>query len=136
MINQRSQILNRNIQEFGCLFLCYLELARRRLGLKLNEHVANIFYDFFVKSEAITPRCRVNRPDAIFVALGAELNGWIRREAVEYMPRMYDEAEVQEWHNARTGHTHFILPDYDPLGSSVTVKEGKMISKIIVRFAK
>jgi hypothetical protein len=134
LINQRSPILNKHIQDFGCLFLCYLEIARQRIDAKWTDEIINILYQHFVASGSITARCSVNRPDSILVGLGVKLKGWIRRESVEYITRM-DEEYIQEWHNPRTGLTHFVLPDYDPLGDSITVKEGKMISKIVVRFA-
>jgi hypothetical protein len=31
---------------------------------------------------------------------------------------------VQEWYNDRTRYNHFLLPDFDSLRSSITVKEG------------
>ena len=132
LIDQRSIILNDAIRKYGCLLLCYVELAQRITNQKYNDHTAVVLYHHFVERGYIKDDCTVLKPDMIMQSLGVNLNGWIRRESKSYEVKR-SEYEIQEWSNARTGNTHFVLPDYDPLVDSVTVKEGKISSKIIVR---
>jgi hypothetical protein len=62
----------------------------------------------------------------------------VRKENAAYL-RAADEFEVQRWEweeEKTTGkmvHSHFVRPGFDPYGESLTVKNGKMISKRIFR---
>lgn len=134
MVSQRDNHLLPSITQYGCLLLCYLEIVQNYTTQRFNAWTVNNLYTAFLHNEWITDRCRVVQPDKLLQSLGMQLSGWIRHEPVEYSPRA-DEIEIQQWHNARTNHTHFVLIDYDPLGDSVTVREGRMTRKTIVRLA-
>lgn len=135
MILQTDYRLFPSIQEEGCLCLDYLYIASQIKGLTWSAEQINLAYLAFVYEKWMQHNCRVLQPDKIMGSLGVLLDGWIRHEKDTYTRRS-TEIEIEKWFNSRTGHTHFIVGDpwrWDSLGESVTVREGVLQSKIIIR---
>jgi len=115
--------------------MSYLKIASELRGHVWTPEQVNIAYDAFVGREFMEENCRVLKPDHILRVLSVDLDGWIRHEGPNYV-RKLNEIEIEKWHNPRTKHTHFIVGSpfrWDPLGDSVTVREGELVGKIVVR---
>lgn len=82
-------------------------------------------YGYFRKNNIIGDDCEILRPDMICKHYGVNVT-------VEKTKVWPDNAlfVIGKYHNKRTGYSHFVLMKgpqeikYDPLGDSVTVKEG------------
>jgi len=135
MILQEDQKIFPQIQKEGCLFLSYLKLAELN-SIEWTPELINLAYIAAVDQGWIESNCRILNPDKMLTFLGLNLSGWIRHEPVTYLRRV-DEIEIEEWHNPRTDLNHSILGSpfrWDPLGNSITVAQGKLVRKTIVRF--
>ena len=138
MVLQTDKKLFPAIYEEGCLFLDYLYIASKIIGHTWTPEQVNLAYLAFVYEKWMQANCRILQPDKILGLLGVELDGWIRHEKETY-ERKSNEIEIEKWFNSRTGHTHFIVGDpyrWDSLGESVTVREGTLQSKVVVRLPK
>ena len=82
-------------------------------------------YDYFRKNNIIGDDCEILQPDKICKHYGVNVT-------VEKTKNWPNNAlfVIGKYHNKRTGYSHFVLMKgpqeikYDPLGDSVTVKEG------------
>lgn len=86
-------------------------------------------YDYFKKNNIIGDDCEILQPDKICERYGINVT-------VEKTNKWPSNAlfVIGKWYNKRTGYSHFTLMkgprevEYDPLGDSVTVKEGDIES--------
>lgn len=86
-------------------------------------------YDYFREHSIIGDDCEILQPDKICKRYGINV-------VVEKTKNWPNNAlfVIGKWHNKRTGYSHFVLMkgprevEYDPLGDSVTVKEGDIES--------
>ena len=132
---QTDRRLLKPIQEYGCLFLSYLRVTSIVQWHEWTPYQINLAYWAAVHNKWIQDNCRVIQPDRILESLGVQLDGWVRHENPDYRPQSR-EIQIEQWHNTRTDHTHFILGEpyrWDSLGDSVTVQEGSIQRKIIIR---
>lgn len=92
------------------------------------ERIAND-YDYLREHNIIGNDCEILQPAAICERYGINVT-------VEKTKNWPNNAlfVIGKWHNKRTGYSHFVLMkgprdvEYDPLGDSVTVKEGDIES--------
>ena len=120
--------------ENACYQLCLTRIAERVLGLPIDDYKVFVWG---VTSGVIGEDCYIFYAARLLEHL--TVDKWeVRKERPEYKCKE-NEFEIQrwEWEEVITGktivHSHFILPDYDPLEPSETVKNGKMVSKRICR---
>ena len=122
--------------EGGCYFLSIVHLA---------EHVTSKYIDAFavfllaMGNGMVKDDCFVADPGAVLSFLTQEV--WsASKEAAGYQCKP-GELEVlrYEWQEVSTLHGHFVAGngwgavEYDPYGTSLTVANGKMVSKRIFR---
>lgn len=115
--------------EDGCYLFCIL----KRFG---KDEEALRLYPVLVKERLIRSDCFVL--DAARVAEKISGEKW----EVVHAPASYvcgpDEWEVQRWEREAVGkvYSHFTLPDWDPLGSSMTRTLGRLVSKRVFKRRK
>lgn len=111
---------NPYIKDSGCYFLSLLQAIDRR------EEEVNKCYDLAVDRKYITYDCFVNQPTRLLY----DLTG---KNYILIVSKSFDNIAdiiIAKWYNQRTNYSHFVLMDkdnkvlWDPLGESVTVKEG------------
>jgi hypothetical protein len=84
-----------------------------------------------LKKGYIDKECTVLNPSGIALLLSNEKYEVTK---VKTLPKLNDgDWYVERWHNKSTGFNHFKLPDCDTLESSVTVKEGSIVSYRLFR---
>lgn len=111
----------------GCYFLSILHACN-----VTDERIISI-YDHCVKNGWMLEDCYIENPEAIVKFL-------LRKEVICYKSDK-DETDalfrVARYYNDRTGYSHFVLVTdngiWDPRGSSVTVKEGRIVDYRIFR---
>ena len=88
-------------------------------------------YKKLLKKGYIDKECTVLNPSGIALLLSNEKYEVTK---VKTLPKLNDgDWYIECWYNKRTGFTHFKLPDCDTLESSVTVKEGSIVSYRLFR---
>lgn len=118
--------------QWGCYYLCLLHLVGRdgdAIGLYYNAHSAG----------AIDDECWVANP-ATVLSLAAGGTWEVRHETSTYIP-VRGEKEILRFERKTSAGLigHFVVGDgkghvlWDPKADSVTVREGKLVSKRIVR---
>lgn len=127
---QTDPALLKHIQREGCLFLCYLYHASDIVGHTWTPQQVNLAYHAFVRNKWMKENCLIQRPDDILVSLAVPVLRWVRHESPDYVPRQ-DEREILEY--ITLDHTHWIVPGWDPLGDSNTVRTGRLNRKVIIR---
>lgn len=125
------------IGEAGCYFLCQVIVASRILCKQLD--ILNSFYDsvaarlvHYDDHNTNDPRnCEVQDSKRLMEFLTG-LNIEYRNVGTGYKPTD-DEWVIDEyrWKDKSVERTHFVLPDYDPLGESNTRKNGTLHSRRI-----
>jgi len=115
--------------KFGCYLLCLLKLAERILGKTLN---AEIIYGEMLSRGFMDSECFLFRPDLILSALTGR-KYTVRKEAADYVLKPGEEEVLRYELKTDSMNTlaHFVLPDYDPYGQSVTRTRGFLASKRI-----
>jgi hypothetical protein len=112
----------------GCYFLCLVKLAEDITGTRID---AIPVYLEAVERQFMDTDCYLVRPDRIMELMTG------RQWTVRKVDRKYQiqgkELEVLRYERTvgRTTIGHFVLPDYDPLGTSLTVQNGYLVSKRI-----
>lgn len=122
MIQSIAKLLGEN----GCYFFCIL----KRFG---REYDALKLYEDFLKKGYLEKDCYLVRPDLIAEAVSGQK--WtVRKESKDYVCKP-GEWEVQRWERKTPGliYNHFVLPDWDPLGTSMTRVSGVLESKRIFK---
>ena len=109
-----------NIGKFGCGFLCICHM----MGISDSELL--FYYRQCIKKGLIDEECYVKDWGKLATFLcptwhsfRCEKSNLKDKKAVFYL---------EYWYNPRTKLHHFKLSDWDPLGQSVTVKEGMIES--------
>ena len=117
------------IGNFGCyLISIYKAILNTSSDACILARIAND-YDYFKEHNIIGDDCEILQPDKICERYGINVT-------VEKTKNWPSNAlfVIGKWHNKRTGYSHFTLMkgpkevEYDPLGDSVTVKEGDIES--------
>lgn len=118
------------IGRYGCYLLCLLRVANK-------EDQVHQFYKLYNKLGYIDEECTILRPDLIIQDLlhkkvkvskhpGAARSEWLS-DKKKYIV-------VNRWYNPDTGKAHFALPNWDPYGDSVTIKNGMIESVRLYEF--
>jgi hypothetical protein len=127
MTEYRQKIME-TIGRDGCYFLCLVKLAENITGTRID---AIPVYLEAVERQFMDSDCYLVRPDRIMELMTG------RQWTVRKVDRKYQiqgkELEVLRYERTvgRTTIGHFVLPDYDPLGTSLTVQNGYLVSKRI-----
>jgi hypothetical protein len=127
MIEYRQKIME-TIGREGCYFLCLVRIAEQLSGTRIDaipvylESVERLFMD---------ADCFLTHPDRVLELMTG------RRWTVRKVDKRYQvsgsEIEVLRYERTEGRRTlaHFVLPDYDPMGISLTVQNGYLVSKRI-----
>jgi hypothetical protein len=116
------QKIAKTIGENGCYYLCILKLFGKEMdALKLFEP--------FVQAKLMDRECYVLAPDKMATTLSKEK--WtITKAPADYTPEP-GELVVERYEHGK--YSHFVLPNWDPLGDSNTRLKGKLVSKRVFR---
>lgn len=108
------------IGKYGCGFLCVCHA----MGVQESELLT--IFRLCVKNNYIDEDCYVND----WAALATYLSPTGQRYRVEKSNLKDRKAAfyIEYWYNPKTKLRHFKLKDWDPLGDSLTVKEGMIES--------
>lgn len=135
-MNEPRQKIARQIAEGGCYFLCAIHIAEKLVQERIDP------FDVYVKAcdrSVMREDCYINDPATLMSLMvpGRWHISWADPGAV------VDEQafEVLRFERKLPGATlsHFVCGDraggieYDPLGESLCVKQGKLVSKRIFR---
>jgi hypothetical protein len=114
----------------GCYFLCLIRIAEEITGQRID---AIPVYLFAVDRQWMDAECYLVQPHRILEHLTG-IKWMVRKEPKTYIP-LPGEKEVLRYECTvgRTTIGHFVLPDYDPLGNSLTVQNGFLASKRIFK---
>lgn len=120
----------KEIGEYGCYLLSIYKGISMSDDALILARVAND-YDGLKKKKIIGDECEVLQPEKICEHYG--INATV--EKTKTWPNT-DEPHfvIGKYYNKRTGYSHFVIMkgprevEYDPLGESVTVKEGDIES--------
>lgn len=103
------------IGKYGCYFLSLLKIGG-------DGYIKNFYeyYKVFNNLGWMDADCTILNPSKILNLLLGKNVEVVKSETLD------ENADfiVEYWFNPRTGFHHFKLPDWDPLGESVTCKEG------------
>lgn len=117
------------IGNYGCyLISIYKAILNTSIDACILARIAND-YDYFKEHSIIGNDCEILQPEMICKRYGINV-------VVEKTKNWPSNAlfVIGKWHNKRTGYSHFVLMkgprdvQYDPLGNSITVKEGDIES--------
>lgn len=123
---------------YGCYFLSILHAAEKVTGKYIDAFAA---FMLAMDKGYVKEDCFVTNPAELLIWLTGEK--WtMTKEAAGFV---CVDAEVEilryEWQETTELHGHFVVGDgdggieYDPYGESLTVKNGKLVSKRIFRKA-
>jgi hypothetical protein len=138
MILQTDPRLRPEINEYGCYMMSILYLAEKNGGESPGAELINSLYDRFVRMGLMTASCKILNPEHIFAYMGLIVEYTDKHELPtrECGP---DELEILKF--TRPGYSHFVAGDgaggveYDPMGESITVRDGVLQSKRIFKMA-
>lgn len=114
----------------GCYFLSVVHLAEEEIGARID---AIPVYFNCVQRQWMDTNCYLIQPHRILESMTGQK--WeVRKEPKEYRCQP-GEKEVLRYERTqgRTTYGHFVLPDYDPYGESLTVRNGFLVSKRIFK---
>ena len=109
-----------NIGKYGCGFLCVCH----KMGIGDSEVL--LYYNLCRKNNLIDEDCYVNNWGNLATYLDPDGRKY-RCEKSNLKDRKA-AFSIEYWYNPRTKLHHFKLKDWDPLGESITVKEGMIES--------
>jgi hypothetical protein len=142
MILQTDNRLNKNIRDYGCYFMDILYLSNKFTGLQLSVERIERLYKTFVQAGAMTSTCSIKDPNRCFTMAGLQVRYTDKHEKPSRRCNT-DEIEILCYYNpdgnGGRGFTHFVVGDgyghvaYDPIGNSVTVRDGYLKSKRIFK---
>lgn len=125
------------IGEAGCYFICLVLTAAKILGrpfdfIQTFYAAVDAKYLFYDENNTRNPRnCEVQNSQKIMEFMTGE------KIAYHMQPPSYtardDEYVIEEW---ELNGSHFVLPDYDPLGESNTRKNGRLKSKRVFKVVR
>ena len=121
-----TQRICETIGKYGCYLLCILH------HFNADDDVLD-WYNTLLAEKLIDKDCYVKDPVAVARLVGGGKWDVTHAEAV-YRP-LASEWEVLRYERVADGTTysHFVLPNWDPLGDSQTRLKGKLKSKRIFR---
>ena len=127
-MNQKElKDLNKKIESiynYGCYFLSLCYVAKGREPYNIDEMVD--WYDLFIKKDWMEEDCYVKDPCAILEFFTSKKYTVVKDTVLD--PKV--GIVIGRWHNPTTNHFHFVVMDsnnnvtYDPLGESITVRDG------------
>ena len=127
-MNQKElKDLNKKIESiynYGCYFLSLCYVAKGREPYNIDEMVD--WYDLFIKKDWMGEDCYVKDPCAILEFFTSKKYTVVKDTVLD--PKV--GIVIGRWHNPTTNHFHFVVMDsnnnvtYDPLGESITVRDG------------
>lgn len=149
MVLQTDKELGAFINEWGCYFCSLLAVAeeQRKKVFEAHEvmsiylaamHVGIISKEVWDENGRPKDGCTVLDPDALLRLAGGK--GSVRKVDGSGYKAATGEWQILRFHNQRTGFSHFVLGDgngkvrFDPLGHSVTVKEGRVVDQRIIKY--
>lgn len=128
-----KRIRNAWIKAEGCATFCVFFIANKLKNYPFSiEEIERIVADF-VKKDIYTKDMLIKWQEA-FAYFGIKTT--YKKESPHYIAKK-NEYEITAYYNAKTKFTHFVITHgdvviYDPLGMSVTVKDGYQHSKRII----
>lgn len=129
-MNEPRQLQFATIGATGCQLLSMLHIAEDVTGGYIDAYQA---YLTAVRAGTLRADCYVLDHEKLMDAL----TGHIWQSSLEqpnYVLRAGEYAvQYWTWQDGETLHTHFVTPDYDPYGASLTVKNGQMVSIRVYR---
>lgn len=125
------------IGESGCYLLALLHIAEEIAGERID---AVQVYEQATAAGIMRPDCYINDP-AELLHLMTGYRFTVRHAMPGELPASVDEWEILRFERQATGATygHFVVGDgsghieYDPMGDSLTVKYGSLVSKRFIR---
>ena len=127
---EARQKIMETIGRDGCYFLCIVRIAEEITGSRVD---AVAVYLFAVARQWMDATCYLVQPHRILEHMtGQRWTSAKEDRAYQVQP---GEKEVLRYERTegRTTQAHFVLPDYDPYGDSLTVRNGRLVSKRIFR---
>ena len=135
MILQTDYRLPKQVNKYGCYFMCILWFANKYRHIILDTTYITDFYHECVRHGHMDADCYIHKPDDLFrnQQLYAVYTG--KHESPD-KPCARGQIEILRWETPK-GSPHFVAGDgaghvtYDPMGVSRTVRIGKLESKRI-----
>ena len=133
MILQTDRRLLPWTNEYGCAVMSILFLVNKKTGLELSPEII----ESYIESGE---HCFTSDKDVYWTKFFRHLGCKVSvKKASRNDPHQDGTFEINKWYNPRTGHSHFVvgygeIVCYDPLGESVTCREGYLKDKRVVRF--
>ena len=140
MYKQTDERLN-PIGAWGCFYISILAIIEDATGRVFTPKDILVIWAENLNDGDLTEESFIMNPDRLARELTNGKIGQVGKFPATYQLKE-GEYEILEWHNPRTKFTHFTTGDgtgkckFDPLGSSVTVREGKVMSKRIFKVFK
>jgi hypothetical protein len=137
-MNEPRQAQFAQIGATGCYLLSIVHLVEDVLGIYVDAYMA---YLTATKSGEDLFDCTLEKPAKLMSALTGQT--WTERiEGAAYVPQS-GEREILEYQTCETPplHTHFVVGngqggvEWDPIGESQTVKNGRVVRKRIFKLA-
>jgi hypothetical protein len=114
----------------GCYFLCIVRIAEEITGSRID---AVAVYLFAVARQWMDKDCYLVQPHRILEHMTGQRWTPIKEDRAYQVQPGEKEVLRYERTEGRTTQAHFVLPDYDPYGDSLTVRNGRIVSKRIFR---
>lgn len=120
-----SEVAKR-IYDYGCYFLSLLYVRKISYSEITSLDELLMYYDTFIACGWMDPDCYVKDPCAILGFLTGKKYIVKKSEVLDPNANII----IGRWHNPTTKHSHFVVMDsnnnvvWDPLGNSITVRDG------------
>ena len=133
MILQTDSRLKEWTNKYGCAVMCIFFLVNKKTGLELSPEIIESYID---SGDHCFTSDRDVYWDKFFNHLGCNVS--VKKAGRAESPEN-GTFEINQWYNPRTKHSHFVvgygeIVCYDPLGESVTCREGYLKDKRIIKF--
>ena len=142
MIRQDDGRMKVEIRQWGCYFMSILFWLNKLTNISLSaDCITDGIYKLFVKRQWMRETCFILNPLAILDWGGIECTV-VTENGSHRLPPNYQcrKNDIEILFFKRPGHQgHFVAGDgkgnvaYDPMGRSVSVKDGDLISKRVFR---
>lgn len=136
MILQTYEILNEQINKYGCYFMSILFFANKYKDYPLNGSLINSLYRTFIIRKYMDMDCYIKEPEKMFAYFGLFVKYTGKHEPVN---RICDNREIEilmfklgRWRHFCAGTGNGMVA-YDPMGCSRCAREGRLISKRIFK---
>ena len=131
-MNEPRQFQFYQIGMYGCQLLSMIHIAEGETGTYIDAYQT---YLALIRKNLLRTDCYLLDHDPVLNSLTWGKKWVSSLEAPDYVLQS-GEHEVQHWiwqESLSTLHEHYICPDYDPYGASLTVKNGHMQGKRVYR---